>query len=696
MRRRLRILRSIFFSIGIVSLAAADDAAPVPAPVDEEVVVTATRLDDRGASREDQPAHVTVIDRAAIEASGARTIQDLLSSEAGINLYDQVGNDVQKTLDLRGFTGGKGIAVFLDGARINDPRNNAVGFEQVPLEAIERIEITRGSAAALAGGGSEAGVVRIVTRRGGARSAAVTAAGGTWGTANVDASYGDAFGKFDLLLAGTYDTTDGFRENAGGDQNRWSATGGYDLGGDRRLSLSLEGSHLDYGNPGALTVQEFESAPYQNTFNVLDFSDVRGRQAALNFRGPVATGWTVAANLAYREDLAKTLSTGRAAPVFGGFFLDSDGSLWSATAQATRSWGLPHGGNQLSFGFEGGDGSTDATGFFTSPATPGTWDPSAPSTRNTAGATSGAAFVQDAWTITPRWIVTGGARADHTRADYEDTLLAGGPTGATTFSELSFRAGGTFKPSSSVDVYASYADAFLPPTPEQLFAFPGFGSNPDLKPEDARTYETGARWHGSRGTLDAALFWTETKDEIVFDPTPTPTAPFGLNVNAGQTRRRGVEIAARGRLARHVSAYGTATWIDAAFTSGPNDGKSVPLVPELRATAGIEAGLPAGFRVRAQAVHASDQVLDNDPTNAAEKLPAYTVVDLRAGWERALPHRPGASRGRIGLFVEARNVFDEVYATRGIFAFDFQSATNATFVTPAPGRRYLAGVTWRM
>jgi outer membrane receptor protein involved in Fe transport len=52
--------------------------------------------------------------------------------------------------------------------------------------------------------------------------------------------------------------------------------------------------------------------------------------------------------------------------------------------------------------------------------------------------------------------------------------------------------------------------------------------------------------------------------------------------------------------------------------------------------------------------------------------------------------------GRFGVFAEARNLLDEEYATRGIFAFDFSTFTSAAFVTPAPGRRYLAGVTWRM
>lgn len=669
-------------------------AADAEVKVEEHVVVTSTRLDDQTVPKSEVPASLTIVDRERIEASGARNLQDLLAEETGVLLIDQVGNDVQKTLDVRGFAGGKGLAVFVDGARINDPRNNGVALEQIPLDAVERIEITRGPSAALAGGGAEAGVIRVVTRRGTTPAASVSASAGTWDTQRYDGTYGADFGMFDLFLAGTYDTTDGFRPNAGGDQTRLNATGAFDLGGERRLSLSVLSSDLDYGNPGALTLAEFDQDPTQNVYNVLDYTDDVVRQSALNFQGAVGAGFSLAANLAYRDERAKTLTTGRAAPSFGGFFLDAESGTWTSTAQATRDVGSHYGSHRISFGAELLDGDIDSTGFSTLPTSPGTYDPDAPSSRNTAGARNVGLFLQDAWTITPRWAVTVGARGDRSRVDYHETIPGTTPDDERTFSELSFRAGGTFRPSELVDLYASYGDAFLPPTPEQLFAFPGFGSNPDLLPEDARAYEAGVRLHGRTGSVDVSLFWTDAQDEIVFDPTPTVSDPFGRNVNAGKTNRRGVEVSASGRLARRLSGFANATYTDSSFTNGPNDGNDVPLVPKLRAAAGIDAALPMGFGIRADALYVGSQVLDNDPANAEAELNAYTVVNLRAGWERAL----GASSraGRLGFFVEARNLFDEPYATRGIFAFDFSTFASADFVTPAPGRRYLAGVTWRM
>ena len=686
-----RLESGLLFSILLASSFLIPAFAEDDKDVNERVLVTATRLEDASVAKSEVPAHVTVIDHEVIEKSGARNLQDLLTQETGVVLIDQVGNDVQKSLDLRGFAGDKGLAVFVDGVRVNDPRNNAAALEQIPVNAVERVEITRGPSAALAGGGSEAGVIRVITRRGTEPSAALTASGGSWDTWRVDGSYGDHFGKFDLFVSGAYDTTDGFRPNSGGDQKRFDANGGIDLGGGRRLGLLLTSSSLDYGNPGALTLAEFQADPTQNTFNLLDNSNVDQRQASMTFQGPVGAGFSVATTLGFRNDKAKTLTTGRAAPTFGGFFLDSDADTWSLVAQASREFKSGAGSHLLAFGLEGLDGSSDDLGFSTPPTDPGTYDPNAPSSSNTAKTRNAAFFAQDAWTITPRWSVMAGVRGDSSRVSYNETI-AGPASGHTTFDQISPRAGVTFHPSTKVDLYASYADAFLPPTAEQLYAFPGFGSNPDLDPEDARAFELGTRSRGRIGSLEAALFWTTTKNEIIFDPTPTPTDPFGRNVNAGETARRGVELSGRGTLGRGVSAFANATYTDSSFTSGPNDGNEVPLVPKWRVAGGIDAALPRGFGVRADALYVGSQVLDNDPANAQQRLSEYTVVNARVSWERSL----GSKRGRVELFASALNLFDETYATRGIYALDFSTFVNEVFVTPAPGRRYLAGIGWRL
>ena len=127
--------------------------------------------------------------------------------------------------------------------------------------------------------------------------------------------------------------------------------------------------------------------------------------------------------------------------------------------------------------------------------------------------------------------------------------------------------------------------------------------------------------------------------------------------------------------------FANLTLTDAELRSGENSGNTVPLVPPTRFSTGVSWKPAKHWTVRADLLHVNDQVLANDEANAEPELPDYTVVNARLAWR--------------WLFLDVTNVLDEKYATRGIYAFDFKSFENAIFVTPAPGRRFLAGAEWR-
>ncbi len=667
---------ALFFALH-PSPAIADQPDPEP-DLTETVTVTAARHPTEPEIIEALPAHVTILDRERIERSGARTLQDLLALECGVVLYDEVGNDIQKTLDFRGFSQGSGTKVFLDGAPLNDTRNNSLALDLIPLSALERIEISRGSTAALAGGGSEAAVVHLVTRSGeaGGLGGSLSASSGTFDTSDFAGEIHSGTERFDFFFSGSEFESAGFRENAGGDVRRLSGSVGVDLGHERRLALSAVDSTSDLGNPGALTARELDSDPRAAPFNRLDFSEEELRQTSLNYRGPLGGAFSLAANLFARDRASEILSTGRSAEVFGGFFLDSDASALGSTVQLTHDFESTSNENLLVFGVEWLDGDTDARGFFTPPSDPGVIDLSSPASDNTTERSTTAFYAQDSWEPTPNLTLLAGARADRDRVEYQD---ASNPalSDSRDFSEVSLRAGASFLASDHHAFHLSYGEGFLPPTAEELFSFPLFFSNPDLEPEDSRSYEVGYRGRFSQDVrLDVALFEIDTIDEIVFVPDPLPKFT-GRNRNVGETRRRGVEVALRGRPLACLRAFANVTFVDSEFREGQNRGNTVPLVPRTRVAAGVDADLPGNVTLRVDVLHVGEQVLDNDPANAEAELEAYTVANARVSW----------SFEHLRLFAEARNLLDEEYATRAIFAGD-------AFFTPAPGRRYLAGASW--
>ena len=80
-----------------------------------------------------------------IAASSARTMQDLLSTQAGIHLLNTSSSTDNAIVDLRGFgmTGASNTLILVDGVKQNTNDLSAPNLGVVPLDQVERIEIER-------------------------------------------------------------------------------------------------------------------------------------------------------------------------------------------------------------------------------------------------------------------------------------------------------------------------------------------------------------------------------------------------------------------------------------------------------------------------------------------------------------------------------------------------------------------------
>jgi iron complex outermembrane receptor protein len=98
------------------------------------------------------PQSIQVVPRELIEDQAARQITDLYRSISGISFFSYAG------VTLRGF---RQENVLYDGLR-GDPY---AGFSVPQLFNIERVEVLKGPAGALYGGGDAGGVINYVTRK---------------------------------------------------------------------------------------------------------------------------------------------------------------------------------------------------------------------------------------------------------------------------------------------------------------------------------------------------------------------------------------------------------------------------------------------------------------------------------------------------------------------------------------------------
>lgn len=130
---------------------------------DFPVVLSASRL--RQPLLE-SPSAVTVIDRAMIEASGARHIADLIRFVPGAVVSYNDGNRPVVAIHGMSATYASGVQVLIDGVSVYSPLWGGMQWEELPLAMsdIERIEVIRGPNAALFGPNSFTGVVNIITR----------------------------------------------------------------------------------------------------------------------------------------------------------------------------------------------------------------------------------------------------------------------------------------------------------------------------------------------------------------------------------------------------------------------------------------------------------------------------------------------------------------------------------------------------
>jgi hemoglobin/transferrin/lactoferrin receptor protein len=144
-------------------LLLAATAAPLTSAADDseidEVVVTATR---RAISSEQVSSGLTVVSRERLEAK--KLITDALASNVGVFLQQTTPG--QGAAIIRGLKGSS-ILHLVDGMRLNNAIFRSAPtqyFSLVPVTAVERVELLRGTPTSLYGNDAVGGVVQLVTR----------------------------------------------------------------------------------------------------------------------------------------------------------------------------------------------------------------------------------------------------------------------------------------------------------------------------------------------------------------------------------------------------------------------------------------------------------------------------------------------------------------------------------------------------
>lgn len=232
---------------------------------------------------------VEVLERAEIRRLPARTVAEVLARVQGVDVLGR--SAAQTDVALRGSTFEQ-VLVLVDGVRMNDAQTGHFHLDlAIPLEEVERIEVLRGGGSSVHGSDAMAGVIHIVTRRGGPAAVGATVGGGSFGTARAGASAGGSAGSLRARVAAEGQRSDGHRP--GTDARVFQARGSVEgevAGGGLRADLGV--AVRDFG------ARHFYTAP-DATFD--EYERTRTTTASVGWRAPAGSGWTLAPRLAARR-----------------------------------------------------------------------------------------------------------------------------------------------------------------------------------------------------------------------------------------------------------------------------------------------------------------------------------------------------------------------------------------------------------
>jgi vitamin B12 transporter len=560
------------------------------------VTVTATRTPTPVS---EVVADITVIDRAMIERAGGRTLVELLSQQAGLQFSSNGGLGKTSSLFIRGLEG-RHTLLLVDGVRVYSATVGTPSFDNLPLEAIERIEIVRGPMSALYGSGAVGGVVQVFTRRGaqgqsgnakavlGSHDFAQASGGVAFGDGTFNAAaqvqHVDAKGVSATnpnVPFGSYNPDrDGFRQTGGSLRLGWQPLAGWSA---TALALRVHGvSGVDDG-AGADARAGLDN-----------------RVTSLVLRGQILPSWTTRFSAAESVDAYDTLSSASAFATLG--------AIESQVRQ---------------FGWENSLATPIGTALVLldrqqeTVSRPGT--PYTVSDRHIDGLALG----------------LNGAAAGHVwqtslRRD-RNSQFGGKTSGALGY-------GYTVLP--TLRLGASLAQSYVAPSFNQLY-YPGFGS-PTLLPEEGRHAEVNLRWTVGEHAIKVASFRNRYLGYITSGPAP---------VNLPLARINGVTLGYEGQW-RSLALSASYDHVDPrnATEGSANNGKL--LQRRAQDAARLGADWAAGAYSAGATLAAFSHRYDNTANTA--RLGGYATLDLRA--EYAL------TRGLM-LGLKLNNLGDKRYET---------------------------------
>jgi outer membrane receptor for ferrienterochelin and colicins len=598
----------------------ADFTLRASAVFQDPVIVTAAK---RSQFLDQAVTSVALVGDSDLARRAVSTVDEAVNKVPGVQF-------LSGQVNIRGSSGfveglGSRVLLLVDGVPANEGDRGGIDWDMVPLADVRRVEVVKGAGSALYGSAAFGGVVNLITHdiavgvHGRVRATGGLYANppfdvwrfrdGTGGLGGLDlsGSYGTEALRGALTLGGRH--SDGYREQDASDQ--WETSG-------RVEWLPAPGTRVTAS--GAWTSHQYEVFP---TWCGSDQCDTRGQAFQPFMIDASGRGSYTRSNKGYLfATLDRTVSPRFAWMARGSWlrshFTDYNPDDWSLSDRlGAELRGVAHAGGGgdrvLTFGAEGAHThvTSDIFGNLGQVAS--------------HDETDFAAYGEGEQRI-GRVRLTAGARLDGVAVDGVSQAVQASPQlGAVLPTSL-----GTWRASVGRGFRAAtIAERFVT---TQAFGFQVI-PNPSLRPETAWSFELGdVTTLSSWARLDAALFWTETRQliEPAFLVDPSGVAKIQIQ-NVSRARLRGLDASLA--MTPFPALTGTIAylWLDARDLATDS---VLAFRPKHLLTLSADyrwhtLSVGGDFRYSSRIERIElEAVFGNDP-----RVPAK-VLDVRAGWQR--------------------------------------------------------------
>ncbi|WP_200584114.1 TonB-dependent receptor PqqU [Klebsiella variicola] len=673
---------------------------------EQTMVVTAAPTT---VSELDTPAAVSVVNGDEMRQAAPRVnLSESLGAVPGLQVQNRQNYAQDLQLSIRGFGsrstyGVRGLRIYVDGIPATMPDGQGQ-TSNIDIGSVDTIEVLRGPFSALYGN-SSGGVINVTSQTG-TQPPTVEASSyyGSFGTwhygmkATGAVGDGSHAGDVDYTVSTNRFTTHGYRDHSGARKNLANARLGVRINDVSKLTLLLNSVDIKANDAGGLTADEWRDNPRQSPrgdqYNTR--KNTRQTQAGLRYERQLSAQDDLSVMMyAGERETTQFQSIPRAPqlkPSHAGGVIDLTRHYQGIDTRLTHRGELlvPV---TLTAGLDYENMSERRKGYENFVMVNGApqYGEQGALRRNERNLMWNVdPYLQTQWQLTDKLSLDARVRYSSVWFDSNDYYITpgnGDDSGDASYHKWLPAGSLKYALTDAWNVYLSAGRGFETPTINELSyrSDNQSGLNFGLKPSTNDTVEIGSKTRIGNGLLTAALFQTNTDNEIVVDSSSGGRTSYK---NAGKTRRQGMELGLDQQFGESWRLKAAWTWLDATYRTNVCDdascnGNRIPGIARNMGYASFgyqpEQGWYAGSDIR----YMSD-IMANDENTA--KAPSWTVVGLTTGYKWSY------GRMDMDLFGRVDNLFDREYVGSVIV-----NESNGRYYEPAPGRNYGIGLNlaWR-